>query len=274
MGIPNEDITMILSCLEEERYQDARDLLDEAIGKDINNHNLYYLKAITCIHMNKLDEALIDLGEVAYLNPHHIPSMHALAFLFLKRGDFESAVNKWLAITTVSPNDVLAKQNLKLVKEKRLVKNSLNQYNINDFIVLDFKALKKGMAFQFDAPFEKQKVIEATTYINPPQTLKDVSLMLGQGDLEPPRRTSFLSTLNFKSISLIIFFLLCIIFSSILIFRIHMGKQSFNENLRAFTQFLNIAPIQFSYTDAEIQNKKPLFFLYYGRIVIIRLKLL
>lgn len=258
MGIPTADIEKILNCLEEERFQDARDLLDESIGKDINNHNLYYLKAIVCIQMNKLDEALIDLGEVAYLNPNHLPSMHALAYLFLKRGDFESAVNKWIGITTLFPTDILAKQHLKLVKEKKLVKNPLNQYNSSDFIILDYKSLKKGMAFNFDIDEEnhQQLVPTSASITKTPLIIQEIVNQLEKGHYET--KSSWWKRLHLRSFLLLFFFCGCLIFSTSLILKIIHEKKSFSENLSAFHRFLTHSSIQFVYTDEEIQKQKTL----------------
>jgi tetratricopeptide (TPR) repeat protein len=108
----------IINLFKEGRYQDALDLLRKQIQQDPNNHILYYLKGVAEVYMEKTDDALMDLGEAMYLNPRHIPSMHAFAYIFLKRGDYQGAVNKWLSILELNPKDPIAKKHLKQFKKE------------------------------------------------------------------------------------------------------------------------------------------------------------
>jgi tetratricopeptide (TPR) repeat protein len=106
----------ILKLLSGSRYLDALDKCDTALKQDENNFNYHYYKGIANIYLNRLDEALMDLGEAIYINPQHIPSMHAFAYIFFRKNDLEGAINKWFAILQADPKDKLAKRNVNLFK--------------------------------------------------------------------------------------------------------------------------------------------------------------
>lgn len=132
-----EDLEKALDLIKKERFEDARGFIEkDLIQKDTNNHFLYYLHGYCLIHMNRLDEALLTLGEVNYLSPRHRPTMHALAFIMLQKGDFEGCLNKWLHISTCYPKDKLAKRNINLMKGNKINRLSL-RFNPNDFLILD-----------------------------------------------------------------------------------------------------------------------------------------
>lgn len=112
--------------LKKSRYQDALDYAADKIKIDPNNHNLYFLKAAANIYMNRIQEALLDLGEAIYLNPQHVPTMQALAYIFIRQGDYEGAINKWLSILERDPKNRIARRNLSLFKKEAPNKAALN----------------------------------------------------------------------------------------------------------------------------------------------------
>lgn len=119
-----EEKTVLM--LKKSRYQDALDFAAERIKIDPNNHNLYFLKATANIYMNRIQEALLDLGEAIYLNPQHVPTMQALAYIFIRQGDYEGAINKWLSILERDPKNPVARRNLSLFKKEAPNKAALN----------------------------------------------------------------------------------------------------------------------------------------------------
>lgn len=135
----------ILVLIKKNRFLDALKKIDQGIDKDPNNHHFYYLRGATQIFLQRTDDALMDLGEAAYLNPQHIPTMHALAYIFLKKEDYEGAFNKWISILEFSPKDKLAKKHLNRFKKKPPVKASLN-LNPKLYLVLPKIKIKERFA--------------------------------------------------------------------------------------------------------------------------------
>ncbi len=126
MSKANSYENSIAGLIKKARYQDAIDLSTTALDVDHNNHSLFFLKAVAHIYMNRINEALLDLGEAIYLNPGHVPTMLALAFVFIKQGDFEGAINKWITVLERDSKNKIAKKNLELFK-----KNAPNKATIN-----------------------------------------------------------------------------------------------------------------------------------------------
>ncbi len=135
----------ILVLIKKNRFLDALKKIDQGIDEDPNNHHFYYLRGATQIFLQRTDDALMDLGEAAYLNPQHIPTMHALAYVFLKKEDYEGAFNKWISILEFSPKDKLAKKHLNRFKKKPPVKASLN-LNPKLYLVLPKIKIKERFA--------------------------------------------------------------------------------------------------------------------------------
>lgn len=133
----------IVQLIKENRYMDAENITRKQLDKDPNNHILFFLKGVCNIYMQKLDEAMIDLGECAYLNPQYTPAMHAFAYIFLKREDYESAFNKWISILEVDPKNKRAQKLLSQFK-KKAPEPGLLHLNPGDYIPLpEIKKAKK-----------------------------------------------------------------------------------------------------------------------------------
>jgi len=143
----NEKEKEVLKLIHDKRFLDALNILKRLSDEEINNYKWFYYKGITNILLENIDNAMLDLGEALSLNPHDIDSMNAISYVFLKKGDIATAINKWIRIKEISPKDPIANKNLnRFKKEKNIATIILNPY---DFIKIPevkeekVKAIKK-----------------------------------------------------------------------------------------------------------------------------------
>jgi len=144
----------IILLLKKGRFLDDEEKAHQATRKDPNNAELFFLKGAANLFMNRIEDGLMDFGEALYLNPQHIPSMHGVAYILLKKEDFAGALNKWISILEIDPKDKLAKKNSGLFKKKALDKAAIN---MNPYLFIPLpKAVPSGnynKAFKITAIF-------------------------------------------------------------------------------------------------------------------------
>jgi len=135
-----KETALILSLIKENRFMDAFEAAEKAGEKDINNYLYFFLKGVCHIFMNRLDDALLDVGESIYLNPHSIPSKQAVAYILMCKEDYEGAVNKWLNILEADPKNKLIKKVLKKFKKQIPHKASIN---FNPYLYIELPKIQK-----------------------------------------------------------------------------------------------------------------------------------
>lgn len=116
----------IVTLFKKERFLDAEEKAYEYSRKDPNNAALFFYKGAANIFMSRIDDGLMDFGEALYLNPQHVPTMHGIAYVLLKKEDYAGALNKWISILEVDPKDKIAKKNTQKFKKNFPDKAALN----------------------------------------------------------------------------------------------------------------------------------------------------
>ncbi|HOJ50650.1 MAG TPA: hypothetical protein PKW55_07560 [Spirochaetota bacterium] len=125
----------VLELIKNKNFPEALKLLKKLSDEELNNYKWFYYKGVVNILLENIDDALLDLGETLSLNPYDIDTMNAISYVFLKKEDIATAINKWIKVKEIDPKNPIANKMIEKFKKTKapIASLVLNPY---DFIKL------------------------------------------------------------------------------------------------------------------------------------------
>jgi len=126
----------------EQRYHDALTIIEESLHKYSSDVDLYCIKAVTLINLQKIDEAIKTLKEGLKLDPNHVDSIYNLGYICEQNNNLIAALNhyKKLIILT-SESELLEEVNLRI----NYIQQLLSQEELNKRVENNKYAKKQNL---------------------------------------------------------------------------------------------------------------------------------
>lgn len=122
-------------------YLNAISNFEECLTYDRNDYLVYYYLGLAYIYRKNYEDAYKFLAKAHKLNSEDTSVINAIAFLNLKDGNIQEAINYWLDALDIEPKNVSIKRNLERVRKSKDVKKLAETAKAEDFI--GFKIRKR-----------------------------------------------------------------------------------------------------------------------------------
>ncbi len=122
-------------------YLNAISNFEECLTYDRNDYLVYYYLGLAYIYRQNYEDAYKFLAKAHKLNSEDTSVINAIAFLNLKDGNIQEAINYWLDALDIEPKNVSIKRNLERVRKSKDVKKLAETAKAEDFI--GFKIRKR-----------------------------------------------------------------------------------------------------------------------------------
>jgi len=100
-------------------YKGAIDRFRQVLARDPQHFLSHYYLAVSCFHVDELDEALKELQRTLELSPSYAPAGELLGTIWLKKGDYARAQEQFQQLLKVSPHDYGANFNLGVLATRK-----------------------------------------------------------------------------------------------------------------------------------------------------------
>lgn len=128
-------------------YLNAISNFEECLTYDRNDYLVYYYLGLAYIFRKNYEDAYKFLAKAYKLNSEDTSVINAIAFLNLKDGNIQEAINYWLDALDIEPKNVNIKRNLEKVRKTKDVKKLAEIAKAEDFI--GFK-IRRRIYLKFD----------------------------------------------------------------------------------------------------------------------------
>jgi len=139
-----------IKALKKRDFLEAIHNLEKCIQIDKNNPLGYYYLGLSYIFRELYDDAYTFILKAYQLNDSDADTINALAFLNLKFGNIKEAINYWLDILDMDPNNYIAKINLNKLKNAKNPNRLILIAKPQDFINFHLK----GEYFNYKLPLK------------------------------------------------------------------------------------------------------------------------
>jgi len=117
MGKDNELWLLARTKIQEEAYEEAIQLLDQALKADPKNATLISEKGVACFHLGRKHEALNLMNLAAEIEPDNPYRYSSRAYIKSNMDMLDSAIDDYEICVEMDPNDPIAYNNLGLLLE-------------------------------------------------------------------------------------------------------------------------------------------------------------
>ncbi len=144
-----------LKSLKKGDFLNAITNFEECLTYDKNDYLIYYYLGITYIFRENYENAYKYLLQAYKLNAEDTSVLNAIAFINLKEGNVQEAINYWLDGLDIEPKNIIIKRNLERIKKAKNVDKLVETVVPEDFI--GFRVRMRVSWKFFNLEFLKQK---------------------------------------------------------------------------------------------------------------------
>ena len=115
-----------------ERYEEAIEQFKKALFLKPGDAKIHYNLGLTYDTLGHLDEALEKYRKAVQLDPMNADAHNNMGIIYYNNGLYEKAIAQFNKALKIDPNFNLARKNLKLIEEKRKLKEELSSHHPDD----------------------------------------------------------------------------------------------------------------------------------------------
>lgn len=107
---------------------------EECLNYDPNDFLVHYYLGLVHIYRKNYDTAFKFIKTAYQLNNEDVNVINALAFLSLKNGNTQEAINFWVEALEIEPKNIIIKKNLEHLKKSKDIKKLIESASPEEFI--------------------------------------------------------------------------------------------------------------------------------------------